>query len=131
MTDEELQEHIGALRRARTDFRHVEAKRAHDGLPKRLWETLSAFSNSVGGGVIILGLDEQSGFSPVGVANPRKILQDLGSMTAEMDPRLTPVIDVKEVDGRALLVAEIPELLANQKPCFYRPLATRMACSSV
>jgi hypothetical protein len=35
MTDEELQEHIAALRRARTDFRHVET-----------------FSTSAGGGII-------------------------------------------------------------------------------
>ena len=58
MTDEELQEHIALLRRVRTDFRHVEAKLAWGGLLKRLWETLSAFANTSGGGVIILGLDE-------------------------------------------------------------------------
>ena len=105
----------------RTDFRHVEAKLAWGGLPKRLWETLSAFANTAGGGVIILGLDEGANFEVVGVENPRKILQDLGSMTAEMEPRLAPVIDVKELDGRPLVVAEIPELLPSQKPCYYRP----------
>ena len=121
MTDDELQEHIATLRRIRTDFRHVEAKLARGGLPKRLWETLSAFANSAGGGVIILGLDEGANFEVVGVENPRKILQDLGSMTAEMEPRLTPVIDVKEVDGRPLVIAEIPELIPSQKPCYFRP----------
>ena len=121
MTDEELQEHIALLRRVHTDFRHVEAKLAWGGLPKRLWETLSAFANTSGGGVIILGLDEGANFEVVGVENPRKILQDLGNMTADMEPRLTPVIDVKEIDGRALVVAEVPELLPNQKPCYYRP----------
>ena len=121
MTDEELQEHIALLRRVRTDFRHVEAKLAWGGLPKRLWETLSAFANTSGGGVIILGLDEGANFEVVGVENPRKTLQDLGNMTADMEPRLSPVIDVKEIDGRALVVAEVPELLPSQKPCYYRP----------
>ena len=121
MTDEELQEHIALLRRVHTDFRHVEAKLAWGGLPKRLWETLSAFANTAGGGVIILGLDEGANFEVVGVENPRKILQDLGNMTADMEPRLTPVIDVKEINGRALVVAEVPELLPSQKPCYYRP----------
>lgn len=121
MTDEELREHIALLRRVRTDFRHVEAKLAWGGLPKRLWETLSAFANTAGGGVIILGLDEGANFEVVGVENPRKILQDLGNMTADMEPRLAPVIDVKEIDGRPLVVAEVPELLPSQKPCYYRP----------
>ncbi|MBS0420171.1 MAG: putative DNA binding domain-containing protein [Proteobacteria bacterium] len=121
MTDEELQEHIALLRRMRTDFRHVEAKLAWGGLPTRLWETLSAFANTSGGGVIILGLDEGHNFEVVGVENPRKTLQDLASMTAEMEPRLTPVIDIKEIDGRALVVAEVPEMLPSQKPCYYRP----------
>ena len=76
MTDKELQEHIVVLRRMRTDFRRVEAKVAWGGLPKRLWETLSAFANTAGGGVIILGLDEGADFEVVGVENPRKILQD-------------------------------------------------------
>lgn len=121
MTDEELLEHIAVLRRMRTDFRHVEAKLAWGGLPKRLWETLSAFANTAGGGVIILGLDEGAHFEVVGVEDPRKILQDLGSMTAEMEPRLAPIIDIKEIEGRALVVAEIPEMLPGQKPCYYRP----------
>ena len=69
MTDEELQEQIALLRRVRTDFRHVEAKLAWGGLPKRLWETLSAFANTAGGGVIILGLDEGANFEIVGVEN--------------------------------------------------------------
>jgi ATP-dependent DNA helicase RecG len=76
MTDDELQEHIVLLRRVRTDFRHVEAKLAWGGLPKRLWETLSAFANTSGGGVIILGLDEGANFEVVGVENPRKTLQE-------------------------------------------------------
>jgi ATP-dependent DNA helicase RecG len=120
VTDAELRELIDLLRRTKTDLRHVEAKRARAGLPQRLWETLSAFANTPGGGVIILGLDERTNFDAVGVEDPRKVLQDLGSMTAEMEPRLSPVIDIKEIDGQSLIVAEVPELLPTQKPCYYR-----------
>ncbi|MGZ7142630.1 hypothetical protein ACXWOE_09435, partial [Streptococcus pyogenes] len=51
------------MRSAATDLTHVEVKAAAGGLPKDLWPTVSAFSNG-GGGVIILGLDEASGFAP-------------------------------------------------------------------
>lgn len=120
MTDDELRELIQTLRGVRTDLRHVEAKRAQTDLPRRLWESLSAFANSPGGGVVVLGLDEQSDFAVVGVADPRKIYQDLGSMCAEMEPRLSPVINVHEVDDKHLIVAEIAELLSAEKPCYHR-----------
>jgi ATP-dependent DNA helicase RecG len=35
-------------------------------------------------------------------------------------PRLFPVLDIKEIDGQSLVVAEVPELLPTQKPCYCR-----------
>jgi predicted HTH transcriptional regulator len=58
MTLTELQEYIRQLRQANTDLTHVEAKAASE-LPKRLWETLSAFSNTANGGVLILGVADE------------------------------------------------------------------------
>jgi ATP-dependent DNA helicase RecG len=98
----------------------VEAKRAEDALPRRVWETLSAFSNTPGGGVLILGLDETSGFATVGVRNPKKVQQDLASLCGEMEPPLRPPIELHRVEGRPLVVAEIPEIEIGQKPCYYR-----------
>ena len=51
MTDEELLEAIAALRSANTEVADVEAKAARSLLPRSLRPTLSAFSNSTGGGV--------------------------------------------------------------------------------
>lgn len=120
MTSDELHEYIQTLQGARTDHRHVEAKRSQTGLPKRLWETLSAFSNSPGGGVIILGVDEARGFEVVGVNDPGRIQSDLQSMCAELEPRVAAAIDIKQVNGLYLIVAEVPEILPAQKPCFHR-----------
>lgn len=120
MTDDELRELIQTLRGVGTDLRHVEAKRAQTDLPRRLWESLSAFANSPGGGVVILGLNEQDEFAVVGVDDPRKIYQDLGSMCAEMDPRLSPVINIHEIEGKHLIAAEVAELLPAEKPCYHR-----------
>lgn len=120
MTAAELQGLIRSLQDYRTDLAHVEAKRAESDLPKRLWETLSALSNTSGGGVLILGLDESAGFAPVGVGNPKKIMQDLGSLCGEMEPPVRALIELHKVDDATLLVVEVPEAELGQKPVHYR-----------
>lgn len=120
MTLEELQEIVQALREAGADLTHVEAKRAEGGLPRRLWETLSAFANTPGGGVILLGLDEEHDFRVVGLSDVGKLQSDLASLCDNMEPPLRPLIQVHVLEERPLLVAEIPEVPHTQKPCHYR-----------
>lgn len=120
MTDAELVELIAILRRRGTDFEYVEAKRAEHALPKRLWETLSAFGNQSGGGVLVLGVDEKTGFTSVGVQNVVKVQADLASLCDEMEPPLRPLIRVHDVEGVQLIIAEVPEVPPEQKPCHYR-----------
>jgi ATP-dependent DNA helicase RecG len=120
VTTAELLDIIQALRRAKTDTLHVEAKCAEHELPRRLWETLSAFANTRGGGVLILGLDEAAGFNAVGVKHPRKILQDLASLCDQMEPPIRAAVDVHSVEDQTLVVAEVPETDLGQKPCYYR-----------
>lgn len=120
MTTAELQALIRSLQEFRTDLLHVEAKRAEAELPKRIWETLSAFSNTPGGGVLILGLDESAGFAASGVRNPKKAMQDLASECDRMDPPVRAPIELHRVEGVTLVVAEIPEAEIGQKPVYYR-----------
>jgi ATP-dependent DNA helicase RecG len=120
MTIEELEEIIQTLRDIGGDWAHIEAKRSEHSLPKRLWETLSAFANTPGGGVIVLGLDEESGFRVVGLRDPAKLQSDLASLCDLMEPPLRPLIQVHTVEGRPVLVAEVPEIPHTQKPCHYR-----------
>jgi ATP-dependent DNA helicase RecG len=120
MTDEDLVDIIGQLRRRGADFEFVEAKRAENALPKRLWETLSSFGNQRGGGVIILGLDESQGFATTGVKDVKKVQADLASACDAMEPPLRPLIRVHDFEGQQLVVAEVPEVGIEQKPCFYK-----------
>ncbi|HEX8317395.1 ATP-binding protein [Longimicrobium sp.] len=120
MTVEELRESLEQLQRQGTEQTSVEAKRARDGVPKRIWETLSAFANTPGGGVLLLGVDEEAGFAPAGVANPAKIQADLGAVAAQMEPPLRPLLQVFDVDGASIVAAEVPELPASAKPCYYQ-----------
>ena len=63
MLDAELAEIVANLRLLGTDIADVEVKNSRGGLPKSLRETLSSFSNTRGG-VVVLGLDEARGFAP-------------------------------------------------------------------
>jgi ATP-dependent DNA helicase RecG len=119
MTTEEVLAILDDLRRFATDHQHVEAKAGAGGLPRRLWETISAFANTAGGGTLILGVDEQTGFAPVGVRDPRKAMQDLASICDAMVPPVRALINLHEVEGRTLVVAEIPEIPLQDKPCYY------------
>jgi len=119
MTTDELFAIIDDLRRFSTDHQYVEVKAAAGGLPRRLWETLSAFANTAGGGVLILGVAEEEDFAVVGVHDPKKSSQDLASICDEMVPPVRALIELHEVEGTPVLVAEIPETPLEEKPCYY------------
>ncbi|WP_199512098.1 ATP-binding protein [Nucisporomicrobium flavum] len=121
MNTDELAEIVENLRVLGSDVTDIEVKKAAaGGLPKSLRETLSAFSNTRGG-VLLLGLDETAGFAPAELGNPAKLASDLASLCSnDMDPPLRPHIQILAFEGVQLVVAEIPELPREQKPCFYR-----------
>lgn len=119
MTVTELHECIGQMRHANSDLTHVEAKAAAGELPKRLWETLSAFSNTIKGGTLVLGVSEELGFKIVGVKNPKKLQQDLASLCDVMSPPIRAYIEIHRIQHKAVITAEIPEIPTNAKPCYY------------
>lgn len=99
----------------------VEAKRASREMPSDLPETLSAFSNTSNGGVVLLGMDEASGFAITGTENVERVSSRVAQACRdELEPPLSPVISADEVDGMKLIVVEIPELPPHMKPCFIK-----------
>lgn len=120
MLRDELIALLERLRYTGCDLREVEVKRAERRLPEKLWKTLSAFANA-SGGVLLLGVDESEGFEVVGVSDPAKIQADLASLCDQMEPPLRPVVSVYDIEGRQVVVAEVPQVPADQKPCYYRP----------
>lgn len=112
---------LAALRAAGTDTARVEAKRARDAVPKRLWETISAFANTSGGGVILLGVDEASGFAVTGVANPKLAQDAVAAMCAAMVPPVRPAITIDAVEGEQVVAVTVPECRREDRPCWYGP----------
>ena len=119
MDQQEALARIDTVQAGRFEGGEVEVKAAHHGVPQRLYDTLSAFANHTAGGVVILGLDEEEGFAPVGLADPQQTLAEVGDQASRMEPpiRLNPV--VVSVDDRAVAVFEVLECDYRRKPCYY------------
>lgn len=99
----------------------VEAKRALREMPTDLVETLSAFSNTADGGAILLGVDESSGFAVTGVEDVDRLSSRVGQACRdELEPAIKPLISGEEVDGRPIVIIEVPELPASEKPCYIK-----------
>lgn len=121
MTREELLQIISDVQQFQSELNDVEVKLAHGGTPKRLYESLSAFSNQPAGGVILLGLDEKQKFDIIGIHDAHRLQENISHLaTSDMEPPLRPEFTVEEIDGKTVMAVEIFEIPHEQKPCFYK-----------
>ena len=97
---------IDEIRRLGSELDDVETKAAQGGLPARIYRSLSALSNRRGGGVILLGVDEEQRFAVVGVADVARLQQELASVASEMRPPLRLDFNVCEVEGRRVVAVQ-------------------------
>lgn len=96
-----------------------EVKEARNELPKNIWETVSAFSNT-SGGWIVLGIRQKGkSFSVYGVDNAEKLEQDfLGTLRSQkFNIRLSPIARQYVIDGKKVLAFYIPS--STQKPVYF------------
>jgi ATP-dependent DNA helicase RecG len=111
-------EHVVAkLRKDGGDWTEVEVKKAANGFPESIAPSLSALSNLPGGGLVILGLDEENGFIPVKLENPQQLKQSLGHRAREFDPPVRLTFEDHSVDDLPVVVARVHECDPSQKPC--------------
>lgn len=119
MLSEELIALAETIRRLKTETQTMEVKSAHQGCPKRLYDTLSSFSNQDGGGIILFGFDEGQGFAPVGVYDLDDLQKKVTEQCQQMTPRVRAVFTVAEYEGAAICCAEIPSMDLTERPCYY------------
>lgn len=125
LTDEELAIAIERMRLANTDIAEYELKAAAGGLPKETAETISAFANG-SGGVIVLGVREARGFHPAAGFDAKSAQAGIAQAAREgVDPPVQADIHVLAFEGAPVVVANVPELAARQKPCYVRRLGQR------
>lgn len=108
---------IATLREEGCDTTTVEAKTAVGGFPTDLARTLSAFGNTPGGGVVILGLDEHAGFAARDVYDVVDAQKRLASTARRaLEPPAHVVASTHTVEGARLVVGEVLEAPASMKP---------------
>lgn len=119
MTEQELLERLKDI-----EWDDFEVKEAKSELPKNVWETVSAFSNTSGGWVV-LGVEEikkkgKSAYQVKGVGNAEKLEQDfVGTLRSQTKYNLHISVSVKKytIDGNIVLAFYIPS--SPIKPVYY------------
>ena len=114
MTPTTLSELIAQLRVIGSDKQSVEVKSS---VGKEVLSTLSAFANG-NGGTLIIGLSEQDDFTPIKKFSASTAQDQLETRCQQLIPPVRPRIDVIEFESSHILVAEIDELPARDKPCY-------------
>ena len=120
MTSEELYETLLTIQKMRCETQTLALKSAEYGCPKRLYDTLSSFSNQDDGGMIVFGIDEEKNYKETGVYDAQDIQKKINEQCLQMTPVVRPLITVVEKDGKKFVSAEIPGMDLVERPCYYQ-----------
>lgn len=119
MLSEELIELVEYVKNLKAEGQALEVKAANIDCPKRLYDTLSSFSNQDGGGIILFGLDEKKDFTVVGVYDLQDLQQKVTAQCNQMVPPVRAVFTQAEYEGHPVCCAEIPSVDIVERPCYY------------
>ena len=120
MTGEELKDLLKTIQRTKCETQTLELKSANVDCPKKLFDTLSSFSNQDDGGVIVFGINEEFGYKECGVYDPHDLQKKVNEQCLQMEPVVRPLLTVVEKDEKFFVSAEIPGIDIVERPCFYR-----------
>lgn len=117
-----LSDLVARVRALGTDTAHIEVKASVRDLPKSVWETVSAFANGEGG-VVILGLDERTGFLPAEGFDPATIRDKVVSgLTDGPGARVRPPppyeLELAVIDEAPVVIIDVAPLPPTERPCF-------------
>ena len=102
----------------------IEAKKALGGLPRSLWETYSAFANTLGG-VILLGVEEckDKSLRAVDLPEPEKLVAEFWEIVQDKNKVSVNLLKAKhvkieEIDGKHIIVITIPRAKRAERPVY-------------
>lgn len=102
----------------------IEAKNAMGGLPRSIWETYSAFANTLGG-VILLGVEEHQDKSlhALDLPDPEQLVEEFWELVN--DPHQASVnilseqnVQIEMVDSKHIIVITVPRAQRMDRPVY-------------
>lgn len=102
----------------------IEAKKALGGFPQSIWETYSAFANTLGG-IILLGVEEHADHSlhAVDLPDPDKLIKEFWNTVNNANKVSVNILSsknvtVETVDGKRIIVITVPRAQRFDKPIY-------------
>ena len=120
MLPDELVSLVERIQAQLGEAQNVEVKAAHEGCPKRLYDTLSSFSNQDDGGVIVFGLDEGRDYALAGVYDVHDLQKHVVEQCNQMEPPVCAVFTAAAIGDAHVVAAEIPGIDVAERPCYYQ-----------
>lgn len=107
---------------ALSENNRIEAKKARGGLPESIWESYSAFANTLGG-VILLGVVENKDLSlnPIGLTNPQELIDEFWRLLPVMTSSnilLKSDVKIEVIDKKEIVVITVPRAVRTLKPIY-------------
>ena len=110
---------VAKVQRMKAEGPDLELKSAEKGCPRKLYDTLSSFSNQDEGGVIIFGISEED-YSVVGVYDAEQLEKEVIAQCKQMEPEVRPLFTIAEIEDHVVVSAEIPGVEFSLRPVYYK-----------
>ena len=120
MQESELIKLVERIRLRKSEGQIIELKKAKDGCPGHLYDSLSSFSNQSEGGVIVFGIDEKNDFAVCGVYDAQDLQHKVTEQCRDMEPQVRALFTSAEIEGKVVVSAEIPAVDVLRRPVYYK-----------
>lgn len=102
----------------------IEAKRALGGLPKSIWETYSAFANTIGG-MILLGVEEMpdKSLKAIDLPDPDRLIHEFWKLVNDGNKASVNVLSRRDIvihklEGKRIISIDVPRADRRDRPVF-------------
>lgn len=101
------------------EWEDFEVKEARTDLPKSIWETVGAFSNTAGGWIVLGAKQSGKAFEITGLSHPEKIEQDFTTTLRgeKFNTKISCTAKKYRIDDKTVLLFYIP--ISERKPVYF------------